>query len=90
MRTAAVGNANLRLARGAATSLLLTAACASSVTPARAPTTTPKNADTDRAHTIAFADVEEDAIGWLAAADPRLASRAEATAPDTVLKRIGT
>ena len=43
----------------------------------------------DRARTTAFASIEEEAIGWLVAADPRLAARAVATAPPAVLKRIG-
>jgi hypothetical protein len=45
--------------------------------------------DTDRVHTMAFAHVEDDVIGWLAAADPRLALRADATAPEAILKRVG-
>ncbi len=43
----------------------------------------------DRARTMAFANIEEETIGWLVAADPRLAARAGATAPPAVLKRIG-
>jgi hypothetical protein len=38
----------------------------------------------------AFVAVEEDAIHWLAAADPRLAARAKAAAPEALLGRIGT
>jgi hypothetical protein len=38
----------------------------------------------------AFAAIEEDAIHWLAAADPRLATRAKAAAPEAMLARIGT
>jgi hypothetical protein len=38
----------------------------------------------------AFVAIEEDAIHWLAAADPRLATRAKAAAPEAVLARIGT
>jgi hypothetical protein len=33
--------------------------------------------------------VEETAIGWMAAADPRLAARANASGPDVVLARVG-
>jgi hypothetical protein len=67
------------------------AACASSAaSPHPPPTAPPVMSNTDRARTTAFAEAEEDAIGWLAAADPRLASRTEATAPDDVLKQIGT
>jgi hypothetical protein len=38
----------------------------------------------------AFVAIEEDAIHWLAAADPRLATRAKAAAPEAILARIGT
>lgn len=40
-------------------------------------------------HTVAFVGVEETVIDWLAAADPRLAIRANVTAPQAVLARIG-
>jgi hypothetical protein len=43
-----------------------------------------------RAMTTAFVGVEDDAIDWLSAADPRLARRTDTTAPDGLLKRIGT
>jgi hypothetical protein len=46
-------------------------------------------ADEGRARTTAFARVEDQAIDWLAAADPRLAKRADVTASDAVLKRVG-
>lgn len=42
-----------------------------------------------RAQTTELAQAEDDAIGWMAAADPRLASRANAVGPDEVLKKIG-
>src|SRR5215472_7939758 len=90
MRPAADGNGGLRIKRVAIGPILLAAACASSAPVAHAPPTPPPTIDTARARTMAFANVEDDAIGWLAAADPRLASRTDATAPETVLKRIGT
>jgi 3D (Asp-Asp-Asp) domain-containing protein len=68
--------------------MLLTSGCASSsVTRPPFPSVA---LDPSRAHTSAFAQVEDDAMGWLAAADPRLAMRADITPPDSVLRRIGT
>jgi hypothetical protein len=67
--------------------VLLAPACASSASVHPA---TPRAAnDQARAHTTAFVRVEDEAMDWLVAADPRLAVRADATASDTVLKRIG-
>jgi hypothetical protein len=43
----------------------------------------------DRAAVRAFAAVEDDALGWLSAADPRLAVRTNVSAPDAVLAAIG-
>ncbi len=43
-----------------------------------------------RARTAEFAQVEDEVIGWLAAADPRLAARAGVPGPMEVLRRIGT
>ncbi len=43
-----------------------------------------------RARTADFARAEDQAVEWLAAADPRLAIRSGAAASDDVLKRIGT
>jgi hypothetical protein len=43
----------------------------------------------ERARTTDLAQAEDDAIGWMAAADPRLAVRAGVQGPDEVLKRIG-
>lgn len=45
--------------------------------------------DESRKAVAAFADVERDAIDWLAAADPRLALRAGVVASDAVLRRVG-
>src|ERR1700716_3572630 len=70
--------------------VLLASACASSSSTVLRPRVAAAPPNQDRAHTTAFARAEEDAIGWLAAADPRLARRADVTAPDAVLKRIGT
>jgi hypothetical protein len=70
---------------------LLSAGCASSSgPPVRAPpgTAAPMPAE-ERARTTEFAQVEDTAIGWMAAADPRLAARANASGPDEVLSRVG-
>jgi hypothetical protein len=94
MRFAAEGNGRLCPTRSALAPALLVAACAACASSAAAPRPPPAAApavvDTDRTRTTAFADVEQDAIGWLAAADPRLASRTETTSSDAVLKQIGT
>src|SRR5271165_6422527 len=70
---------------------LLVSGCASPSTDAlRMPVAhAARPSDDDRAHTMAFVRIEDEVIDWLAAADPRLAIRADATAPDTVLKRVG-
>jgi hypothetical protein len=69
---------------------LLPAGCASAGTPVRAPSgaagPTPA---AERAQTTELAQVEDAAIGWMAAADPRLAARANASGPDEVLARVG-
>jgi hypothetical protein len=43
-----------------------------------------------RSRTGELRDAEDRAIGWMAAADPRLAARANATAPADVLAQVGT
>jgi hypothetical protein len=68
--------------------MLATACASASSSPVRQPALRPVG-DEDRARTFAFARVEDEAIDWLAAADPRLAMRADATPPDAVLKRVG-
>ncbi|MGH7268867.1 MAG: hypothetical protein ACREJ3_00420 [Polyangiaceae bacterium] len=45
-------------------------------------------ADEGRARTAEFVRVEDDALGWLAAADPRLALRIGSRAPEATLDRI--
>ena len=90
MRPAVDGSGGHRSERLAIGPILLAAACASSAPVVHAPPAPPPTNDSDRTRTMAFANLEEDVIGWLAAADPRLASRADATAPEAVLKRIGT
>ena len=78
----------------ACTASLFGAACAPSLgaTAAQAPTGAgvAAAAERDRARTADFARVEDDALAWLAAADPRLALRANMNAPEAVLRRIGT
>jgi hypothetical protein len=67
----------------------LGAGCGSSTSPAHAPAG-PSQQDRDRASVEALERVETSAVDWLAAADPRLAVRTNATAPHDVLERIGT
>ncbi len=70
---------------------LLAAACgapATSVVDPAAPPTAPR--DDGRAATSSFAQIEAEALGWVSAADPRLASRIGVTAPPDVVERIGT
>jgi hypothetical protein len=69
---------------------LLLAACGSASGVVRSPSgpagATPAE---ERARTTELATAEEDALGWMAAADPRLAARANAAGPPAVLQRIG-
>jgi hypothetical protein len=44
----------------------------------------------ERAQTTELAQVEQEVLGWMAAADPRLAARTGVTAPAAALERIGT
>jgi len=46
--------------------------------------------DDSRERAAAFVEVENQAIGWMAAADPRLSRRLDVTAPKELLDRIGT
>lgn len=65
--------------------------CAMAPTPFVGAPIAPRDATVvDRANTERFFDVETQALDWVAAADPRLAVRAQETASDAVLKRIGT
>ena len=61
---------------------------ASGARPSSAPLSPP--GDDGRAATASFAQAEVEALGWLAAADPRLAARTGVTASPEVLERIGT
>jgi hypothetical protein len=45
--------------------------------------------EVERARTAAFSRVEDEALDWLVASDPRMAQRADATATDAVIKRVG-
>jgi len=47
-------------------------------------------ADDGRAATAELARVEEEVLGWMSAADPRLAVRSGVAAPREVVERIGT
>ncbi len=69
---------------------LLTVGCARA---APGPANAPGPAPVDAAKSVAsFGHLEDEAMSWIAAADPRLAARASSPAPPTedVLKRIGT
>jgi hypothetical protein len=69
---------------------ILVAGCAR---PAPAPAHVPGPVPVDQAKQVAtFAHLEDEAMSWIAAADPRLAARASTPAPPTedVLKQIGT
>jgi len=69
----------------------LLSACGSSGATLRSPAAGP-GAPTpaeDRAHAAAFAQVEDEVMGWMAAADPRLAARENASAPPRVLEQVG-
>jgi hypothetical protein len=71
--------------------VLLGTACGSSMSTVHAPTTSGAASPAEeRVHTVDFVQTEDEAIGWLAAADPRLAARTGAVGPPEVLKRIGT
>ncbi len=50
----------------------------------------PLNADIGGTHTAAFARAEDEALAWLAAADPRLARRSGAIPSEELVERIGT
>jgi hypothetical protein len=80
------------MTRVAAASLcaLLAAGCGATGGAVRAPSGAvgPTPAE-ERARTTELAQAEDSAIGWMAAADPRLAARANAVAPPEVLSRVG-
>jgi hypothetical protein len=56
---------------------------------AHAPAPPASRVEADRARTAAFSRVEDEALDWLVASDPRMAQRADTTATDAVIKRIG-
>jgi hypothetical protein len=70
---------------------LLVTACGAPATSVLAPTATPAApADDGRAATSCFTQVEAEALGWVSAADPRLATRTGVAAPAEVVGRLGT
>ncbi len=77
------------IARVAPLIALLVSACGSASPSAGVQTAVRPPSDGDRARTFAFVRAEDDAIDWLAVADPRLAARADDTPPETVLRRVG-
>lgn len=68
---------------------LVSAACGSSGPVAHAPAAVLDPTGEDRVRTGQLAQVEDDALGWLAAADPRLAARTGATGTPDAIERIG-
>ena len=86
---AADAAAPVRNAAWTALVALLGAACAPAVSSADHARAAAPHGD-DETLVAEFGRLEDDAMGWLAAADPRLATRESATAPEDVLKRIGT
>jgi hypothetical protein len=71
--------------------LLLAAACGSSAPAARtAASAGTSSVEDDRARTSRFLAEEDEALGWMAAADPRLAGRVNAPPNADILGRIGT
>lgn len=56
----------------------------------RAPAGAAAAPDEERGHAADFARLEGEVVDWLAAADPRLARRADTRASDAALSRIGT
>ncbi len=55
-----------------------------------APARAKSSAEQDRAHVSDFAILEKAELEWLEAADPRIAMRAERTAPAEVVAKVGT
>jgi hypothetical protein len=70
--------------------LFLVSCAASPAAPPRAAEPSPSQEENNRARAAAFSEVEGRAIAWMAAADPRLATRLGAIAPKELLDRIGT
>lgn len=70
-------------------SALAATACGSSAPVQHAPTAPADATSDDRARTGALAQVEDEAIGWLAAADPRVALRAGSGGTRQAIERIG-
>jgi hypothetical protein len=81
----------IRRLAAVAAALLAGAACGPSSGVARAPAAAAAATGTpeDRARTADFARVEDEAIDWLVAADPRIAARTGTTAREDVLEKIG-
>jgi hypothetical protein len=75
--------------RAAPVWLMLLSACASASQSAVRRATARPGGNEEREHTFAFVRIEDEAIDWLTAADPRLAMRADAKPTEAVLKRVG-
>jgi hypothetical protein len=69
--------------------VLVSAACGSSAPVAHAPEAPVDTTAADRARAGELAQVEDDALGWLAAADPRLAARSGAAGSRAAMEGIG-
>jgi hypothetical protein len=76
----------------APSAMLLASSCAASSPRPAVPAENAASPDGRSAESLVAALVasEERAVGWLAAADPRLAARLHARAPEEVLNQIGT
>ncbi len=76
--------------------LLLLAACgscaaSSAPSPARAVGSAGQaSPEQDRAHTASLAAIEEESLGWLGAADPRVAARLGRAPPEDIVQKVGT
>jgi hypothetical protein len=69
--------------------VLVSAACGSSAPAPHAPEAPVDPTVADRARAGELAQVEDEALGWLAAADPRLAARSGATGSRAAMEGIG-
>ncbi|HEY4014880.1 MAG TPA: hypothetical protein VGM06_16170 [Polyangiaceae bacterium] len=79
----------MRAILGPAVLAMLACTPSSSSGVAHAPAPPASRVEADRARTAAFSRVEDEALDWLVASDPRMAQRADTTATDAVIKRIG-
>jgi hypothetical protein len=84
------GAATALCARHGAAAVLAFAGCTPSVSNAVRPIERSALQGVNAAGVREFVRIEEEALAWLSAADPRLAARTNAAVPDAVLEAIGT